>query len=244
MHCQQCGTDIPDSAAFCPGCGRRLTGAAGQTGAASDHGASNHGAAGPPAAQAGANPADAAGALPAGTAEQLQQRVAHVRDTRDVPEQELWRGSYSYKAMFGTLAAAALLAAIGLGLLFHFFSIVWARYLHLACLALLAGVVGVTMLRRRWGIRYRLTNQRFFHESGIFRRVTERIEVIDIDDMQYEQNLFERMFDVGSITISSTDKSVPKLWLQGIEHVAEVANLIDQARRAERNRRGLYIESS
>ena len=104
--------------------------------------------------------------------------------------------------------------------------------------------VAVSMLRRRLGIRYRLTNQRFFIEKGILLRVTERIEVIDIDDLQFEQNLVERLFDVGSITLTSTDHSVPKFWLQGIEHVREVSDLIDQARRAERNRRGLYIESS
>jgi membrane protein YdbS with pleckstrin-like domain len=226
MQCPHCETDVPESAAFCPGCGRRLADS-------------------PDApVQHTGQPLGKSPSAPANTAQQLQNRSAQIRAAGDVAEQELWRGSYSYKAMTGTLIAAGLLTLVGL------FGLVWYRHVEafriadLVCMMLLWLAIAVSMLRRRLGIRYRLTNQRFFLEKGILRRITERIEVIDIDDLQFEQNLVERFFDVGSITLTSTDRSVPKFWLQGIEHVQEVSDLIDQARRAERNRRGLYIESS
>jgi len=214
---------MPESAAFCPGCGRRLPDA--------------------PVQHTG-HPLGKSPSPPANTAEQLQNRSAQIRAAGDVAEQELWRGTYSYKAMAGTLLLACLITIGGVVAGIVFIRLGYLPHAILALLVLLWIVVGLSILRRRLGIRYRLTNQRFFLERGILRRVTERIEVIDIDDLQFEQNLVERMFDIGSITLTSTDKSVARFWLEGIEHVQEVSDLIDQARRAERNRRGLYIESS
>jgi membrane protein YdbS with pleckstrin-like domain len=220
MHCPRCGAEIPAGASFCPGCGDHLTDAP------------------PPAAGA------APDAPPAGSrAEVLQQKAAQVRDTRDVVEQELWRGGYSYKAMMGAIMIASVLTLIAI-IVMLIVGKAWFTYVMLGAVVILWLVATGPGLHRRVSIKYRLTNQRFFIETGILRRVTDRIEVIDIDDLQFEQDLIARMFDVGSITLTSNDRSVPKIVLLGIEHVEHVANLIDQARRAERNRRGLYLETS
>jgi hypothetical protein len=48
---------------------------------------------------------------------------------------------------------------------------------------------------------------------------------------------------VGTIRITSSDRTHPQLVLRGIESVREVSGLIDSARRKERVRRGLHIES-
>jgi uncharacterized membrane protein YdbT with pleckstrin-like domain len=92
-------------------------------------------------------------------------------------------------------------------------------------------------------VKYRLTNQRLFHEKGILRRVTERIELIDIDDVTMEQGLMERLFGVGTVHVTSSDRSSPELLMPGIDDVKAVADTIDHARRAERHRRGVFIES-
>jgi membrane protein YdbS with pleckstrin-like domain len=214
MHCQACGTDVPGGAAFCPGCGKKL---------------------------------DPMGAVGESTenapASKLQSKAVELRHAADVPEQEQWRGGYSIKAMYGPMAICGVVTLVAL-IVMLIVPTAWVRYAIAAALVLMWAWIAIQVLGRQWGIRYRLTNQRFFVERGLLRRVTDRIEVIDINDMKYEQTLFERMFDVGSITISSTDHSLPQVTLEGIEHVQEVANLIDQARRAERNRRGLYIETS
>ncbi len=226
MHCPDCGAEIPAGAAFCPGCGERL-------------------AAGSPPATVGAGVApENSTPAPGSRAELLQQRAGQVRDSRDVAEQELWRGTYSYKAMMGPIMMAGVLTLMALIVMTMFWSTAWFRYTLLAAIVVLWIAAVGPGLRRRMGTRYRLTNQRFFIETGILRRVTDRIEVIDIDDLQFQQNLIERTFDVGSITLTSNDRSVPKVSLLGIEHVQHLADLIDQARRAERNRRGLYLETS
>ena len=95
---------------------------------------------------------------------------------------------------------------------------------------------------RRMSVRYCLTTQRFVHERGILRRVNDRIEVLDMDDITFEQGLLERLSGVGTIRIVSHDQTDPELVLPGIENVKHVAALFDDARLAERRRRGLHVE--
>jgi len=47
---------------------------------------------------------------------------------------------------------------------------------------------------------------------------------------------------VGTIRIVSSDRSHPDFSLPGIENARRVAEQFDDARRAERRRRGLHIE--
>ena len=157
-------------------------------------------------------------------------------------EQQLWNGGYSIKAMYGSWALALLvtIAAVVAAILLPN-PITWL-VAAVVVIALWVVLFGYYMLMRL-GVDYTLTNQRFIHKAGLLRRVSNRVEVIDIDDVQYEQGLFERMFGVGTIKLLSSDLSDPKLTLRGIDDVQRVANLIDNARREERRKRGLYVES-
>ena len=48
---------------------------------------------------------------------------------------------------------------------------------------------------------------------------------------------------VGTIRIRSSDVTDPQITLPGIENGAEIARAMDNARRKERMRRGLHVES-
>ena len=91
-------------------------------------------------------------------------------------------------------------------------------------------------------VHYVLSTQRFIHERGILRRVNDRIELLDMDDITFEQRLWERLVGVGTIRIASHDRTDPELVLPGIENIKQVAGLFDNARLAERRRRGLHVE--
>lgn len=160
---------------------------------------------------------------------------------RDDPEEELWSGGYSAKAMIGSFVGV-LLASIALGVL----SALTPPPGFLICLAVMVMLwiwVLAVLAIRRLNIRYRLTTQRFFHQTGILTRTTNRIEVIEMDDVTYTQTFFERFFGVGTIKISSGDATHPVLIMPGIADVESVAETIDKARRKELTRRGLRIES-
>ena len=176
----------------------------------------------------------------------IQAGGAHG-SSRDVPEDELWAGTYSPKAMAGWFVGAAIvsLLAFAVGTFFPPFGWMVA--------AIVAGLIfsylAMQLLYRRMTVRYRLTTHRFFTDTGLLTRTNDRIQVIAIDDVQVRQGLFDRLFDVGTIELKPSERSEIKkhqgtnadLFLIGIEHPRHVADLIDGARRAERNRRGIYM---
>jgi uncharacterized membrane protein YdbT with pleckstrin-like domain len=181
---------------------------------------------------------------PAGVspADKLRTAQSAAAASSNDPEQTLWHGGYSFKAMYGywlvalLVTIAALVASVMLPN-----PITW---LVAVVLAIAIWVVfGLYYLIMRLSVDYTLTNQRFIHKRGLLSRVTNRVEVIDIDDVTYEQGLVERMFGVGTIKMLSSDVSDPKLLLPGIDDVQRVSELIDRARREERRRRGLYVET-
>ncbi|HEY4761571.1 MAG TPA: PH domain-containing protein [Thermoguttaceae bacterium] len=220
MLCPACGVEVVEAAIFCHKCGHQLAKQDSQT-----------------------DQISADSTAPAlKPAEKFKEAAAKL-SVGDEPEEELWRGGYSPKAM---IEAWCLSGLISIGLLIIGF--LWVRQAWYWVILLLAMLIPwiynlAKLIYRRLSVRYLLTNQRFIHESGILRRVTDRIEVIDMDDITFEQKIFERMVGVGTIKIASSDRTHPELILSGIENVGYVSGLIDDTRRAERRRRGLHIES-
>jgi membrane protein YdbS with pleckstrin-like domain len=176
---------------------------------------------------------------------QTQTPAEQMRGNRgpSEPERPLWEGSYSPKAMYGSwlLGILITLAALVLSVVFFAIPPVWMA--ALAIVAVLWACLGAYYLYERLSVHYSLSTQRFVHHTGILRRVINRIEVIDIDDVTVEQGFIERMFGVGTIKILSSDTSDPKLLLRGIDDVKRVAAMIDDVRRDERRKRGMYIET-
>lgn len=160
-------------------------------------------------------------------------------------ERRLWEGGYCAKAMYGTWILSIFITIIVLVAIALFateeMQNVWliagAALLIWWCLAI------ALFLYRRFSMHYELTTQRFVHQIGLLTRQTDRIEVIDIDDVSYRQGIVQRMLGVGTITITGSDRSHPELQLYGIDRVPEIASLIDDVRREERRRRALHIES-
>jgi uncharacterized membrane protein YdbT with pleckstrin-like domain len=171
------------------------------------------------------------------------ERLKSARPPADnEPERPLWHGSFSPKAMYGQWLIALVITLV---------AIVLCVVVPNPITWLVAGIavpvvwlcMGAYLLYKRLSVEYSLSTQRFVMQSGILRRITNRIEVIDIDDVTVEQGFIERMFGVGTIKILSSDVSDPKVQLPGIDDVKRIATMIDDVRREERRKRSMYIES-
>ena len=131
------------------------------------------------------------------------------------PEDELWTGAYSPRAMIGpalALAALTILCGIAASFAGPIGWLVWGVGVAVAW-AWLALII----VYRRLTVRYRLTSYRFFTETGLLGRVNNRIQAIDIDDVTVEQGPIERLLGVGTIIIRARDESNPVLALQGLK---------------------------
>jgi membrane protein YdbS with pleckstrin-like domain len=235
MHCRACGVEVVEQAVYCHKCGDRLdlqqqsppgeraetTAVPGPSGPAADEHVS---------------------VRPAHGAEKLQPTAAAHQAEGEEPEKELWQGGYGSRAMIGAWAMTGLVTLLLLAIW------IWQvrdsrLWIALVIVILLIWLYQLLVLaRRRLSVSYQLTTQRLIHVSGILRRVTDRLQVIEIDDITVEQGLLERLVGVGSIRIASADRTHPVLLLRGIENVNEVSALMDEVRRTERLRRGMFIE--
>lgn len=178
---------------------------------------------------------------------EFQPRVGMSQE----PENRLWEGGYSAKAMYGTwlILAAVTLAVIAAMIVLPILKIMPPIETHVWWIVLgaLLGtwVLGIaTFLYRRLSVHYELTTQRFIHSRGILVRTVDRIDVIDIDDVSYIQGIIQRTLGVGTIQLQSKDRSHPSLVLAGIDQVERVSGMIDDVRRKERRKRSLHIDAS
>jgi membrane protein YdbS with pleckstrin-like domain len=218
MRCDACGGEVPAESLFCPKCGAQL-------GEGSD-----------------SEPADDSMPDHEDATTTRRFKNASRRDSGKQPqEEELWAGTYSAKAMGGSAVLLAIFTVAGLigGALVPPFGVAVA----LVAALVLWAAWGLLLLYRRMTVRYRLTTFRLFHESGLLSRKRDRIEVIDINDVTLRQGIVERMFNTGTVHIESSDTSDPEFDMVGIDDVRHVADLIDNTRRAERQRRGLFMEN-
>ena len=163
--------------------------------------------------------------------------------SEDEQERELWQGSFSKLAMTSSWIAAAGISLVlfVVGVIAAFTGFGWAIAVGLILLIWVALILRLLYLQL--SRHYYLSNQRFVHEQGLLWREIDRVEAIDIDDVSYVQGPVERLLGVGTVKIVSSDQTHPNIDLPGIENVRAVASLIDETRRQERRKRGLYVES-
>lgn len=176
--------------------------------------------------------------------EQFAIQVAQKRAGLDVSEQQeetLWEGGYSPRAMLGTWIGASIvsIAIVVAAILYQ----IPTPPITIGIIVAIWILVGGAYAYRRLAFHYELTTQRFIHQVGVLSRRTDRIEVIDIDDVSFNQGPVQRMLGVGTIDISGSDRSHPHLKMLGIADVKSVAGLIDDIRRKERKKRSLHIQS-
>ena len=87
--------------------------------------------------------------------------------------------------------------------------------------------------RRRLGMplsftRYALSEDRLFLETGLLNAKCDEILLYRVRDISLKISLGQRLFGVGTITIQSSDKTLPSLELKNIKRPREVKELIHQ----------------
>ena len=88
---------------------------------------------------------------------------------------------------------------------------------------------------------YVITSERIKLITGMVSRHVENFELIRIQDIDFKQNVGERIFGLGDITIQGHDASDPAITLRNVAKPEEVYELIRRAWLEARKRYGLQF---
>lgn len=104
--------------------------------------------------------------------------------------------------------------------------------------------------KRFWGMpisftRYSLSEDRLFLSVGFLTIRDEEILLYRIRDINTTRTLWQRLFGVGTITVASSDKSMPVLVIKNVRDPLRVKELIhDHVEECKRQRRVRISEVS
>ena len=88
---------------------------------------------------------------------------------------------------------------------------------------------------------YEITSERIKLITGMVSRHVENFELIRIQDIDFKQNVGERVFGLGDITIAGHDPSDPTITLRNVAKPEEVYELLRRAWLDARKRYGLQF---
>ena len=98
--------------------------------------------------------------------------------------------------------------------------------------------------KRRLGLplsftRYEVDESRLIIRKGFFKTETDEIMIYRIMDISLVRTLGQKILGVGTITLISTDKSLPKLTLKNIKRSNEVMSFISKLIEKQRFEKGI-----
>ena len=86
--------------------------------------------------------------------------------------------------------------------------------------------------------RYAVSEDRLFQSTGFFTIKDEEILLYRIRDINTSRNLWQRIFGMGTVTVMSSDKSMPMLVMKNVKNPLEVKEMLhSQVEEMKRQRR-------
>ncbi len=107
----------------------------------------------------------------------------------NTPEKDVWSGGPSQYTNLGVYIACILILPIPYAIY---------KWLRVRC------------------TQYVVTTERLHLTEGILSRTTEELELYRVKDTAFSQSVFERIFGLGTIKLTTSDASHPEVTLQSI----------------------------
>jgi Bacterial PH domain len=161
-------------------------------------------------------------------------------------EERLWEGLYSSRNFLGSAILAGVLTATWFLIAVYAWGFGHSNFV-LVAYALGAGVLGYGLftaykyVRARRYHHYRLTTRRLFLTTGLLQRRVDQVELVRVKDLYIRQSLLGSWLDVGTVVLVSSEPTLPKALLLGIEEPRRVMDLIWNHTRLERTERTTEI---
>ena len=134
-------------------------------------------------------------------------------------EEVIWEGSQSQVLNIGTfLSMGVIILIIGvLGMMF------FPPAAALVVVPLIYLIIQWLKVRNH---RYKVTTERIFYTTGIFSKKTEAMELYRVRDVDMYEPFWQRMFKLGNIAVTSSDKTSENFLLKAVPRPAELMDKI------------------
>jgi Bacterial PH domain len=166
-------------------------------------------------------------------------------------EETVWEGHYSGRNFIGRVIFGGVLVALWVVLLIYNWSrtqgnggggTFWPLAGAVVVLLYWANL-GYRYLRAHRGHHYRITNRRIFVTTGFFQRRVDQLELLRIKDVYIQQSMIGDWLGIGNVVLISSEQSLPRAYLLGIEDPRRIMDLIWHYMRLEQNQKTTRINA-
>lgn len=159
-------------------------------------------------------------------------------------EATVWEGHYSGRNFIGRMIFGGLLLLLWLYLFFASWRTAqgthaggwnfWSIVVGLIVVGYWANL-GYRYLRAHRGHHYRLTNRRLFVTTGFFHRRVDQLELLRIKDVYIQQSMVGDWLKIGNVVVISSEQTLPKAYLLGVDEPRRIMDLIWHHMRLEQS---------
>ncbi|HPO16557.1 MAG TPA: PH domain-containing protein [Candidatus Hydrogenedentes bacterium] len=107
----------------------------------------------------------------------------------------------------------------------------WINFgLYLICLLTCFLVIPLFIAGWRWLVtkctHYELTTQRIFLSTGVFNKKTDALELYRVLDLQIAEPFFLRLFGLGNVVLTTSDRTTPTFTFRAIHDPRTLADML------------------
>jgi hypothetical protein len=155
-------------------------------------------------------------------------------------EETIWEGNYSPKNFAVKFVIGLVLAGVWLALEVKAWNGNESPWEFTAILAGIAAAAywlyqGYRLTRTNRGHHYRLTTRRLFFSSGFFNRRIDQVELAKVKDLFVQQSMLGSWLKVGTVFVISSEETLPRAAMLGIEDPHLVMDAIWHHTRVEKD---------
>ena len=186
-----------------------------------------------------------AGTAAAATPAKAENAPPFARATEDKPEQArkmLYEGVPSWKAFLGHYILTGLFALVVVAIIVRVDteSSMLERTFHILILVAIAAVFTVGLMLYRRSIKFRVTNTIIETERGLLAKRIDVLQLWRCKDVQYKQNLLDRMLGIAHIVVFTSDETTPKIEIVGMPASRQLFEQLRDSIEIQRQHKNVY----